>query len=52
MVFGVHYYEQIMRYKWACLDLNQGPSGYEPPALTPELQARTASIARKSRAGI
>src|SRR5438874_13412834 len=40
-----------MRYKWACLDLNQGPSGYEPPALTPELQARTASIARKSRAG-
>ncbi len=24
---------------WACLDLNQGPSGYEPVALTTELQA-------------
>ena len=25
---------------WACLDLNQGPIGYEPTALTTELQAR------------
>jgi hypothetical protein len=31
---------------WACLDLNQGPSGYEPVALTTELQAlRTDSNA-------
>ncbi len=27
---------------WACLDLNQGPSGYEPVALTTELQALRA----------
>ncbi len=27
---------------WARLDSNQRPSGYEPPALTPELRARRA----------
>ena len=27
-------------YWWAWLDLNQRPIGYEPTALTPELQAR------------
>jgi hypothetical protein len=25
---------------WGWLDLNQRPSGYEPPALTPELHPR------------
>ena len=29
-------------YQWARLGSNQRPSGYEPPALTAELRARTS----------
>ncbi len=32
--------EAARRYGWALLDSNQGPSGYEPVALTAELRAR------------
>jgi hypothetical protein len=31
-------------FVWACLDSNQEPTGYEPAALTIELQARCYSL--------
>ena len=32
------------RHPWAHLDLNQGPTGYEPAALTPELWAHAPQV--------
>ena len=41
----------VLREKWACSDLNRGPSDYESPALTAELQARTPFILEHAKLG-
>ena len=35
---------QVIFYWWGRLELNQLPSGYEPPALTDELRPQTFGI--------
>lgn len=37
---GNHRHEGWQIKWWGCLDLNQGPIGYEPTALTTELHPR------------
>ncbi len=40
---------QITKNWWGCLDLNQGPIGYEPTALTTELHPRDARLRSRNR---
>src|SRR5206468_745285 len=52
---GVHWSSprrpRYARWSWAHLDSNQGPGGYEPPALTAELWAQPCTKTRCTKEG-